>query len=192
MKRIDYTGKRFGMLTVIRHTGTTGAPRHEGLWECKCDCGNTHTLKSEMLRTEKAKSCGCYYRRAGGDANNRNGGRTTEYSTLRSMIQRCHDTNHKNYPPYGGKGITVCDEWRGPFGYKQFLKDMGRRPAGDFSLDRISPWGNYEPDNCRWATRKTQRANQKTPLIAKAALKILEQHGLLQELKTELELLTTP
>jgi hypothetical protein len=73
------------------------------------------------------------------------------------MKQRCYYAKHKFYPRYGGRGITVCKRWRDSF--EAFLKDMGIRPSGK-TLDRKDNDGNYNPRNCRWATRKQQRTNQ--------------------------------
>lgn len=73
------------------------------------------------------------------------------------MIQRTTNPNHKGWPYYGGRGITVCDRWRT---FENFVADMGERPDG-LTLDRIEVDGNYEPGNCRWATDAQQRANQR-------------------------------
>ena len=83
------------------------------------------------------------------------------YRSWGNMIQRCYNPKNVNYPRYGGRlpyPVTVCDAWRESF--KAFLAYIGERPEG-MTLDRIDPMGNYEPDNCRWATPKEQRANQR-------------------------------
>lgn len=83
------------------------------------------------------------------------------YNTHRSMIRRCHYKEDKAYENYGGRGIKVCERWREPLqGFPNFLADMGERPEG-YSLDRIDNDGNYEPSNCRWATRTEQNCNQR-------------------------------
>jgi len=73
------------------------------------------------------------------------------------MIQRCSNTNHKEYPNYGGRGITICERWRSSF--ENFLADMGTKPSPKHSIDRIDNNGNYEPSNCRWVTQKEQMHN---------------------------------
>jgi hypothetical protein len=82
------------------------------------------------------------------------------YASLRSMITRCHNPNHKHYKHYGGRGIRVCDEWRGPGCFERFIAHIGPRPSPLHEVDRVDNDGNYEPGNVRWATRLEQRHNQ--------------------------------
>ena len=86
-----------------------------------------------------------------------NGKRTSEYRTWSAMKDRCNNNNDKGHRMYGGRGISVCKEWHD---FRNFFKDMGKRPPG-MSLERINNDGNYEPDNCKWASLKEQ-ANNKT------------------------------
>lgn len=83
------------------------------------------------------------------------------YSTWRAMRRRCHDEKHKDFQRWGALGITVCNEWQGPNGFINFLRDMGERPGKNFSIDRIDGTGNYNKENCRWATQSEQNKNQK-------------------------------
>lgn len=88
--------------------------------------------------------------------------RTPEYRTWRGMIARCSDPNATHYDKYGGRGITVCARWRD---FLNFLEDMGPRPSMAYTLDRIEPNGDYEPANCRWATKFVQQQNRRDTKI---------------------------
>jgi hypothetical protein len=84
--------------------------------------------------------------------------RTGAYGSYHSMLKRCYNQKCSAYAYYGGRGVTVCDRWR--LGFAAFLEDMGQRPEG-LSLDRIDPYGNYEPSNCRWADKYVQAINKR-------------------------------
>jgi hypothetical protein len=99
-----------------------------------------------------------YYTNRSKDVSKHGDTGSSEHEAWKSMRKRCLNPNHKAYYNYGGRGITICDEWKN---YPQFLVDMGRKPSSHHSLDRINNNGNYEPNNCRWATRITQRNNQR-------------------------------
>lgn len=162
---IDLTGNRYGKLLVIKRHGSIS---NRPAWLCKCDCGVIVTVKSENLKSGNTKSCGCYkveiIRNAGmanvthGYAKRIDGKKSKIYSIWDSMRQRCNNENNCNYENYGLRGIKVCEEWNKSF--EAFLKDMGI-PSEGFSIDRINNDGNYEPSNCRWATRSQQRRNRR-------------------------------
>lgn len=90
----------------------------------------------------------------------RNGNKTPTYRSWNAMLCRCTHPTNKMYHAYGGRGITVCERW---MTFANFLADMGERPAG-LTLDRINNDGNYEPDNCKWATRSEQNSNTRRSL----------------------------
>lgn len=87
--------------------------------------------------------------------------KTITYKTWSSMLGRCYDPRNSSFDRYGGRGITVCAQWREDF--RAFLADMGERPTKDHQLDRIDNDGNYEPSNCRWLTRAENVARRSDP-----------------------------
>ena len=148
MKLVDRTGQVFGKLTVVEQAGRDKLKKV--LWRCKCECGNETVVVSGSLVTGNTTSCGC------DKGNYRHGGTGKgSYNTWRAMIRRCTIPTDKDYPRYGGKGVTICPAW---MEYEQFAKDMGE-PQGDETLDRINVYGSYEPSNCRWAGVQTQNRN---------------------------------
>jgi hypothetical protein len=159
----DISNERFGLLVALRRVSVSG--EHHAYWLCRCDCGKTKILRAGHLRTSGLRSCGCLrdeIRLNGGNNRRhwatRNHKQSREYKSWCSMIYRCTNPNSISWKNYGAKGVTVCEAWRV---FEVFLAHMRPRPAGT-SIDRINPYGNYEPGNCRWATRKEQRANQRS------------------------------
>jgi hypothetical protein len=161
-KFVDRAGFRYGRLTVKVRAGTTA--NKKVLWECLCDCGNITFTDSCSLITGNTLSCGCYLKEK---ITKHSGSGRGSYNTWRAMIRRCTKPHDKDYPRYGGVGVSVCPEW---LDYSVFVADMGE-PDGDETLDRINTYGNYTRENCRWAGVKTQnrntrlRANSKTGVI---------------------------
>lgn len=147
---IDLAGQKFGRLAVLRKADAKS--KVGALWLCLCDCGTQATVPTLKLRSGLIKSCGCY--RAEMKANLRHGhaNKSKTYRTWKEMRQRCMNQNADQWQWYGGRGISICERWSD---FESFLADMGERPEGT-TIDRIGPDGNYEPDNCRWATGKQQ------------------------------------
>lgn len=156
-------GERFGLLVVTSDNGLRNK-HFERVLTCKCDCGNETTAIASRLNYGKKRSCGCLQKntrqgnhtRTHGDAGVNQAPEYTSWCILRS---RCSNPNNNRFKYYGGRGIKVCDRWLKS--YENFLADMGRKPSPEHSIDRIDVNGNYEPDNCRWATPIQQRANRR-------------------------------
>ena len=151
-------GDTYSRLTVIVAAQPTrqGRPR----WAVRCSCGKEKIVAQADLRSGHIKSCGCL-RRETTRSNRTTHGCTDsgEYRVWCHMIGRCYNETDHKYPDYGGRGITICERWRGSF--ENFLADMGERPSPKHTIDRVDNAGNYEPGNCRWATAVEQGQNKR-------------------------------
>lgn len=161
-RTIDLTGRRFGRLVAQAKEGL--ATDDEARWRCLCDCGNETCVRSSSLRNGTTQSCGCLRRellstRPLKHGQARHGRLTSEYDAWHAMKQRCLNPNHAAYANYGGRGITVCQQWLESF--EVFFADVGLKPDPELTLDRIDNDGSYEPGNVRWATRSQQNSNQR-------------------------------
>lgn len=159
MAVIDLTGQRFGRLVALKQVarGPDGRIR----WLCRCDCGTERITMAKSLRQRATRSCGCLLRERTVERCTIHGhsarSRTRTYRSWREAKTRCFNPKAARFKLYGGRGITMCEEWKNDF--TVFLRDMGFRPEGT-SLDRFPDQdGNYEPGNCRWATPKEQQRN---------------------------------
>jgi len=141
----DISGKKIGMLEVKEYVGGS-------FWLCLCECGNEKKIRTGHLNAGYFKSCGCLHPRHGHAKV-----RTREYNSYYNMMARCHKESNNRYKDYGGKGITVCERWKGSF--INFIADMGLCPEGH-QIDRTDNRGIYEPSNCRWVTPKENMANR--------------------------------
>ena len=167
MKTIDISNKKFGKLLALKRcTNMSG----KTAWECKCDCGNITFVTTSNLTCNRIRSCGCLkIKQLLERSTTHNQRHTVLYSVWRGLRQRCNNPKHASYHNYGGRGITVCEEWDKSFqafydwsyanGYStENQKDEKLK----LTIDRIDNNGNYEPSNCRWVDRKTQTRNMRT------------------------------
>lgn len=166
--RQNLIGRKFGKLTVIGLSDRTPAGRQK--WICECECGGKRSTTGGNLKRGMNISCGCV--KPGPSSHGHCvGGETPTYRVWNHMRSRCQNTKSQFYRHYGGRGISVCERWQR---FENFLQDMGPRPDG-LSLDRIDNNGNYEPENCRWATNAHQQLNKRTS-------RLLTAHGKTQNL----------
>lgn len=151
-RRHDLAGKKFGRLTVISYHGSV---QGKARWLCQCDCGTSKVIRGRSLTEGSSTSCGCLLK----EKLTRHGRQgTPEYWAWAHAKDRCYNPRCQGFQAYGGTGITMCERWRESF--ISFFEDMGLRPTSQHSLDRYpNKHGNYEPNNCRWATKKEQGQN---------------------------------
>lgn len=163
-KIIDMKGQRFGRWMVIDRADNLNG---RTMWHCRCDCGTEKDVDAVNLRKGLTLSCGCLLSEKMADKQRTHGKRRSRlYNVWSNMKRRCYDEQNISYPYYGGRGITVCDEWVGADGFQHFWDWSYANgydetaPKGECTLDRIDVNGNYEPSNCRWTDSFGQMRNR--------------------------------
>lgn len=162
MKMIDMTGQKRGRLTVVERVDNNSQGQTQ--WRCICECGNECITTGVYLRNGHTKSCGCLCADMLRDLRTTHGESTSRiYRIWRDILRRCEDPRRRGYADYGGRGITICDEWKT---YETFRDwSLANGYAEDLSVDRIDNNKGYCPENCQWTNDITQANNKRNNVV---------------------------
>lgn len=157
IKRKDIAGKKFNKLTAIKFSHMD--ENYCQFWLFKCDCGNEKIIKMRNVELGTTVSCTCHIRKLTtkhGYTNN------PVFNIWKKIKARCHDSNDQAYAYYGGRGLSMSEEWKDSF--DTFVRDMGVRPSKNHSIDRIDNDIGYSKENCKWSTKHEQQMNRRNTI----------------------------
>ena len=186
MQKDNLEKKEFGRWKVIRFYKIIN---HKTFWWCKCKCGTEKAIDAHSLKSGTSKSCGCYNKEIASATMKTHGmSKSKLYYVYKSMINRCYNSKVKGYYNYGGRGITVCNEWKNDF-VSFYNWSVANGYAEKMQIDRIEVNGNYEPSNCRWVTNKVNCLNKRDTIFVEYNNKKITIEELAIELKKDVKLI---